>query len=81
MLLFEAGSALCGAAPNMTAFIVGRAMCGLFGAGMYIGVMTLLALTTYEHERATYFGLVGITWGFGTVLGPIIGGALADAGA
>jgi MFS family permease len=65
----------------MTAFIFGRAMCGLFGAGIYVGVMTLLALTTYEHERATYFSLVGITWGLGTVLGPIIGGALADVGA
>ncbi|KAI1335922.1 MFS drug efflux transporter [Xylariaceae sp. FL0016] len=79
LTLFEAGSALCGGAPNMTAFIFGRAMCGLFGAGMYVGSMALIALTTYEHERATYFGLVGITWGFGTVLGPIIGGALADA--
>ncbi|KAI0798852.1 putative MFS drug efflux transporter [Xylaria sp. FL0064] len=77
--VFEAGSALCGGAPNMNAFIVGRVLCGLFGAGMYVGVITLLALTTYEHERAAYFGLVGITWGFGTVLGPIIGGALADA--
>lgn len=64
----------------MSAFIIGRALCGLFGAGMYVGVMTLIALTTYEHERATYFGLVGIVWGFGTVLGPIVGGALADAG-
>ena len=43
--------------------------------------MNLLALMTYEHERALYFGLVGITWGLGTVLGPIVGGALADASA
>lgn len=65
----------------MTAFIVGRALCGLFGSGMYIGVMTLIALTTRDHERSTYFGLVGITWGGGTVMGPIIGGALDEAGA
>ncbi|KAI8631875.1 putative MFS drug efflux transporter [Xylariaceae sp. FL1651] len=81
VVVFEAGSALCGGAPTMNAFIVGRTLCGLFGSGMYIGVITLLALTTYEHERSMYFGLVGITWGFGTVSGPIIGGALADAGA
>ncbi|KUI69004.1 Putative HC-toxin efflux carrier TOXA [Cytospora mali] len=79
--VFEAGSALCGASPHMPAFIVGRALCGLFGSGMYVGVMTLISLTTWENERATYFGLVGITWGIGTVLGPIIGGALAQAGA
>lgn len=65
----------------MPAFIVGRALCGLFGSGIYVGVMTLITLTTWEHERATYFSLVGMTWGLGTVLGPLIGGALAQAGA
>ena len=29
VVLFEAGSALCGAAPSMNAFIVGRAIAGL----------------------------------------------------
>lgn len=29
VVLFEIGSALCGAAPNMNAFIVGRAIAGL----------------------------------------------------
>ena len=46
---------------------------------MYTGVMTLLSVTTLEHERPTYFGLTGITWGAGTVLGPIIGGAFTDS--
>jgi len=76
--LFEVGSAVCGAAPNMNAFIVGRVICGLGGAGMYTGVMVLLTVTTLEHERPAYFSLVGITWGVGTVLGPIIGGAFTD---
>jgi MFS family permease len=79
--IFEGGSALCGGAPNMTAFIIGRCICGLSGTGIYIGVMNILAQMTHEHERALYFGLVAIIWGTGTVLGPIIGGALADADA
>lgn len=29
VILFEAGSALCGAAPSMNAFIIGRAIAGL----------------------------------------------------
>lgn len=37
LILFEAGSALCGAAPNMNALIVGRVIAGLGGAGAYIG--------------------------------------------
>jgi MFS family permease len=37
IISFEAGSALCGAAPNTNALIVGRIIAGLGGAGMYIG--------------------------------------------
>ena len=36
---------------------------------MYCGVMTLLSVTTTEHERPTYIGMTGLTWGAGTVLG------------
>lgn len=69
VMLFEVGSAVCGAAPTMDALIVGRAICGFGGAGMYTGVMTLLSVTTTEHERPTYIGFTGLTWGLGTVLG------------
>ena len=79
--LFEAGSAICGAAPSMDALIVGRAICGLGGSGMYTGVLTLLSVTTTDHERPTYIGFTGLTWGLGTVLGPIIGGGFADSSA
>lgn len=69
VFLFELGSAVCGAAPNMNALIIGRAICGWGGAGMYTGTMTLLAVNTTEHERPTYIGFTGLTWGAGTVLG------------
>lgn len=81
VFFFEAGSAICGAANTMDALIIGRAICGFGGAGMYLGVMTLLSVTTTEHERPTYIGFTGITWGLGTVLGPIIGGAFTDSSA
>jgi MFS family permease len=79
--LFEVGSAICGAAPNMNALIVGRAICGVGGAGLYVGVLTLLAATTTIQERPMYVGGTGLTWGLGTVLGPIIGGAFTDSAA
>ena len=74
VFLFEAGSAICGGANSMDLLIFGRALCGLGGVGLYAGVMTLLSVTTTEHERPMYIGLTGLTWGLGTVLGPIIGG-------
>ncbi|KFZ18222.1 hypothetical protein V501_01335 [Pseudogymnoascus sp. VKM F-4519 (FW-2642)] len=79
VILFEAGSAVCGAAPTIDALIIGRAICGIGGVGMYVGVMTLLAATTTMHERPMYIGGIGLTWGLGTLLGPIIGGAFADS--
>lgn len=56
VILFEVGSALCGAAPNMNALIIGRVICGLGGGGMYTGVMVLLSINTTEQERPSYFG-------------------------
>lgn len=37
LAMFSAGSALCGAAPIMSALIVGRVWAGAGGAGMYLG--------------------------------------------
>jgi MFS family permease len=37
ILLFEAASALCGAAPTMDALIVGRAIAGVGGTGIFLG--------------------------------------------
>ncbi|KAL4949468.1 major facilitator superfamily domain-containing protein [Aspergillus filifer] len=61
----------------MTAFLLGRTICGLGGCGMYTGVMVMLSFLTTPEERPAYLGLTGLTWGLGTVLGPIIGGAFA----
>ncbi|KAF5879535.1 putative mfs drug efflux protein [Botrytis fragariae] len=80
-LIFEVGSAICGGAPNMNALTVGRAICGLGGIGMYIGVMTVMSENTSKTERPVYLGLIGILWGIGTVVGPFIGGAFADSSA
>jgi MFS family permease len=67
VILFLASSALCGAAPSMSAMIVGRVFLGMSGNGIYFGIMTLLSVYTVS--------LVGLVWGIGTVLGPVVGGA------
>ncbi|KAL8839355.1 MAG: hypothetical protein Q9176_004536 [Flavoplaca citrina] len=79
--LFMVGSAICGAAPNIDSFIVGRVIAGAGGNGMYLGVMTLLSVTTSNKERPVYLSLVGVVFGIGTVIGPVIGGAFAESAA
>ncbi|PQE17061.1 hypothetical protein CJF30_00003771 [Rutstroemia sp. NJR-2017a BBW] len=81
ILVFEVGSAICGAAPTMNTLIVGRTICGLGGSGIYLGCMNILSVLTTDQERPAYLSLVGFMWGIGTVLGPIIGGAFTDSSA
>lgn len=57
VVLFMAGSALCGAAPTMPAMIVGRVLAGIGGNGLYLGSVTLLSLNTSEQERPSYLSL------------------------
>ncbi|KUI66831.1 Putative HC-toxin efflux carrier TOXA [Cytospora mali] len=80
-LVFNAGSALRGGAPTMKAVIVGRVLAGLGGNGMYLGVMTLLSVLTSDRERAGYLSFVGLFWGIGIILGPVVGGAFSQSSA
>ncbi|KAI9676065.1 MAG: hypothetical protein M1817_000808 [Caeruleum heppii] len=81
VLLFEIGSAVCGAANSMDVLIVGRAIAGVGGVGSYVGVLTLLSVTTTVQERPVYLATTGLVWGTGSVLGPVIGGSFADSSA
>ncbi|CAG9956740.1 unnamed protein product [Clonostachys rosea f. rosea IK726] len=71
IILFEIGSAICGAAPNMTAFIIGRVIAGVGGCGMYSGALSYIAFTTSLKERPAYMGGSAVIWGVGSVLGPV----------
>jgi MFS family permease len=45
VVVFEVGSAVCGAAPSMNAMIVGRIIAGIGGAGIYLGYVS-----THAHQ-------------------------------
>ncbi|CAI7582390.1 unnamed protein product [Penicillium palitans] len=77
--IFEIGSAICGAAPSMNVMILGRAIAGVGGPGLYVGCMTLIAMTTTISERPIYISCTGLSWGLGIVLGPVIGGAFSES--
>ena len=53
--LFEAGSAICGGAPNINALLVGRAIAGIGAVGIYTGALFLISVNTTEEERYVQF--------------------------
>ncbi|KAH8675589.1 MFS drug efflux transporter [Xylariales sp. PMI_506] len=77
VVFFQAGSALCGAAPSMNALIVGRVLAGLGGTGMYLGALNHFSALTSREERATYITGIAFVWGIGSILGPVIGGSFS----
>ncbi len=78
ILVFEIGSAFCGAAPSSTAFIVGRAIAGIGSAGIYSGGMMLIIPMVPLRRRPTFSAIFGLSFGISSVLGPIVGGAFTD---
>ncbi|PGG99588.1 hypothetical protein GX51_06237 [Blastomyces parvus] len=78
-VLFEVGSAICGAAPSLNVMILGRALAGMGGSGLYVGCMTLIAATTTLAERPIYVSCTALSWGIGLVLGPVVGGAFSES--
>lgn len=76
--LFEIGSAVCGAAPSSTAFIIGRAIAGLGSSGLFSGAMVIMFHTIPLQQRPIYQGFGGAVFAIASVIGPLIGGTFTD---
>lgn len=76
--LFEIGSAICGAAPNSVAFIIGRSIAGVGAAGIFSGAIVVIVYAVPLHKRPLYQGLFGAVFGLASVVGPLLGGAFTD---
>jgi EmrB/QacA subfamily drug resistance transporter len=78
IVLFLAGSALCGLAQTMPQLIAFRAVQGLGGGGLTVIAMAVVGDLVAPRERGRYQGLFGAVFGVSTVAGPLLGGFFVD---
>ncbi|KAF2199074.1 major facilitator superfamily transporter [Delitschia confertaspora ATCC 74209] len=79
VLIFEIGSAICGAAPSSTVLIIGRAIAGLGSSGIFTGAIVIILHTVPLHRRPLLQGLFGACFGVASVAGPLLGGAFTES--
>lgn len=78
IIVFVIGSASCAAAWNMYSLIAFRGVQAI-GAGAIMATVNTIAGDIYTiRERAKIQGWLSSVWGVSAILGPAIGGALAD---
>src|SRR5499425_1519102 len=76
--LFSLSSILCGVAPNLNALLLFRILQGLGGGGMVPVAQSILADAFPPAKRAQGFALFGVAVVVAPVVGPTLGGYLAD---
>jgi hypothetical protein len=76
--IFEIGSLICAVAPNSPAFIVGRAIAGAGGGGVFAGSFVIVAFSVPLANRPLYASYLGAMYGVASVIGPLLGGAFTD---
>ncbi|MBD8497884.1 MFS transporter [Paenibacillus arenosi] len=76
--MFAIGSLIAAIAPNFTVFLIGRAIQAI-GSGGIFPITGAQIVASYPTEmRGRILGLIGVIFGVGTILGPVIGGIIVS---
>jgi len=79
VVIFLAGSALCGAAQSMIWLVVARGFQGIGAGAMQANAFASIGeIFSGGAQRAKWQGLIAGVWGISSVFGPTLGGWLTD---
>jgi EmrB/QacA subfamily drug resistance transporter len=78
ILVFLAGSALCGAAQNMWELVVFRAVQGIGAGGLFPLTLAMVGMIVPPRDRGRYQGLIGSVFASASIIGPLVGGFIVD---
>ena len=78
ILVFLAGSVLCGLSQNLPQLIAFRAIQGIGGGGLMSLAFSIIGDIIPPRERGRYQGYFGAVFGVASVAGPLLGGWFTD---
>src|SRR4051812_44281051 len=78
IVVFLAGSALCGMSQNMNELIAFRAAQGLGAGGLLVGAMAIIGDLVPPRQRGRYQGQMAAVMSFSMIVGPFLGGFITD---
>ncbi|MFC7680432.1 MDR family MFS transporter [Paenibacillus sp. GCM10028914] len=79
LVVFLAGSMLCGMAQNMTQLIMFRAIQGIGGGALMPIAFTIVFDLFPPEKRGKMTGLLGAVFGTSSILGPMLGAFITDS--
>ncbi|GAB1582541.1 TCR/Tet family MFS transporter [Phyllobacterium phragmitis] len=79
VLTFAIDNLICALATSYWMLFVGRVLAGISGAS-FATASAYIADVSNDENRARNFGLIGIAFGAGFVIGPVLGGFLGEFG-
>src|SRR5215217_1143965 len=79
VLTFALDNLICALATTYWMLFVGRVLAGISGAS-FSTAAAYIADVSDDSNRAKNFGLIGIAFGTGFALGPVLGGILGEFG-
>ncbi|KAK1658098.1 major facilitator superfamily transporter [Colletotrichum godetiae] len=78
LVIFTTGTILCCVADSIALLLGGRVVQGIGAGGMYVLSLVVFTDIVPLLHRPKYYGIIQLAWAVGSLVGPVIGGAIAE---